>query len=403
MKDPGNHLLGVGGGQTGSSSPCEPDEAHHASAPRPFAPVGVIPLGSARRALVDVVDARGVEAGLLELEAVGGADVEVGTAARPGSEEGLAGGAEGRPQLVADLVAAGADAGAERRLQIGRMGAALDERERGAAGHAGRRSSPARVGRGHAAKARIDEEDGETVRRLDAEEEPGLGSGGGIPPGISLPGRVAHGGAVDLGQEMEPAPGRERLRHTAPAVLAALPTGRSAPLLEPVHQPRDEGERGYGNGVESRVAGDHDGRHRNPGALAAEYTAGMTPETSVPEHGVVAAALEVLPLAELGRLRTDPAATPFTKGEEAYARSKSDPERRLLARLAAKRAACRLLGPGIELHDVEVVREGFGAPRLRLAPRALERLRELGAERVLVSLTHERAYAAASVLLLRAG
>jgi holo-[acyl-carrier protein] synthase len=120
------------------------------------------------------------------------------------------------------------------------------------------------------------------------------------------------------------------------------------------------------------------------------------------EHGVVSSAVEVLALADLGPARAD-GARPFTEAEEDYARSKRDPERRLLARLAAKRAACRLLGEGVGPQDVEVVRARYGAPALRLSPRAEARLKALGAERVLVSLTHERAHAAAAVLLLRAG
>jgi holo-[acyl-carrier protein] synthase len=121
-----------------------------------------------------------------------------------------------------------------------------------------------------------------------------------------------------------------------------------------------------------------------------------------PDEGVVASAVEVLPIEEAeGLLR--PGADPdvFTAGERAYAGAKSDPARRLAARLAAKRAACRLLGPGIELADVEVVRGAGGPPALRLSSRAERRLAELGAKRALISLTHERTHAAAAVLLLR--
>ena len=92
---------------------------------------------------------------------------------------------------------------------------------------------------------------------------------------------------------------------------------------------------------------------------------------------------------------------PFSAGEVAYARAKSDPARRLAARLAAKRATAQALGDGIEPGDTEVQRGSYGPPRLRLSARAGERLRALGAARALVSLTHERAHAAASVLLVR--
>ena len=121
-----------------------------------------------------------------------------------------------------------------------------------------------------------------------------------------------------------------------------------------------------------------------------------------PDHGVIASALEVLPIEEAeALLRQGAAESVFTPSERAYASGKADPARRLAARLAAKRAACRLLGEGIGPADVEVVRGAGGPPRLRLSPRARRRLAERGAKRILLSLTHERTHAAAAVLLLR--
>ena len=120
------------------------------------------------------------------------------------------------------------------------------------------------------------------------------------------------------------------------------------------------------------------------------------------QDGVVAAALEVVLIAEVKPLldRAEANASPFSPEELTYARAKRDPERRLAARLAAKRAAAGLLGRGFDLGDAEVRRGSVGPPRLVLSPRARRRLAELGAERVLVSLTHGREYAAAAVLFL---
>ena len=50
--------------------------------------------------------------------------------------------------------------------------------------------------------------------------------------------------------------------------------------------------------------------------------------------------------------------------------AKSDPERRLAARLAAKQAAVAALGGGLDLRDVEVVRGRGGPPRIELSPAA---------------------------------
>jgi holo-[acyl-carrier protein] synthase len=125
------------------------------------------------------------------------------------------------------------------------------------------------------------------------------------------------------------------------------------------------------------------------------------------EDGVVASVLEIVEVAEAARLlaREAPSGServpPFSAQELAYARSKSDPERRLAARLAAKRAAARALGGEVEPEDVEVRRGRYGPPALHLSPRAVLQLRTRGASRALVSLTHERLHAAARVLLLR--
>jgi holo-[acyl-carrier-protein] synthase len=121
------------------------------------------------------------------------------------------------------------------------------------------------------------------------------------------------------------------------------------------------------------------------------------------EEGVVASALELVEVEEAARLLAAGASGVFSAAELAYARARVDPERRLAARLAAKRAACRLLGAGTSAHDVAVAREGHGPPTLRLSPAARARLHALGADRTLVSLTHERRHAAALVVLAREG
>jgi phosphopantetheinyl transferase (holo-ACP synthase) len=119
-----------------------------------------------------------------------------------------------------------------------------------------------------------------------------------------------------------------------------------------------------------------------------------------PAEGVLARALVVLGIAEAERLLVEGTPGVFTSGELAYARSKSDPERRLAARLAAKRAVREMLGEDLALDEVDVVGRPGGPPTLRLSPRADARLRRRGGERLLLSLTHERRHAAAVVLLL---
>jgi holo-[acyl-carrier protein] synthase len=120
-----------------------------------------------------------------------------------------------------------------------------------------------------------------------------------------------------------------------------------------------------------------------------------------PAEGVVARALVVLEIEEVERLLAAGGRGPFTDAELAYARSKSDPLRRLAARLAAKRAAREILD--VPEEDVEVVAGRGGPPTLRLSGPAAARARARGGGRLLLSLTHERRHAAAVVLLLTAG
>ncbi len=90
--------------------------------------------------------------------------------------------------------------------------------------------------------------------------------------------------------------------------------------------------------------------------------------------------------------------TLWSEAERTYARSKSDPSRRLAARLAAKRAVARLLG--VALEEVEVLPARGSPPRLGLSEDAEHALRRRGASHTLLSLTHGRTHAAAAVLLL---
>jgi holo-[acyl-carrier protein] synthase len=119
------------------------------------------------------------------------------------------------------------------------------------------------------------------------------------------------------------------------------------------------------------------------------------------DDGVVASGVEIVAIEEAEALLAAGEDAVFSPGELAFARARSDPARRLAARLAAKRAAVRLLGGGALPREVEIVRGDYGPPRLVLDGHARERLAALGASHALVSLTHERRHAAALVLLLR--
>jgi holo-[acyl-carrier protein] synthase len=92
----------------------------------------------------------------------------------------------------------------------------------------------------------------------------------------------------------------------------------------------------------------------------------------------------------------------FTEGEVAYCGQTADPAIHYAARFAAKESAFKALGTGwaagVKWKDVEVERLASGKPELRLHGTALEKARELGAARFLVSLTHDRLMSCAVVV-----
>jgi holo-[acyl-carrier protein] synthase len=93
----------------------------------------------------------------------------------------------------------------------------------------------------------------------------------------------------------------------------------------------------------------------------------------------------------------------FTDSEAAYCESRASRPSSYAARFAAKEAAMKALGTGwsdgVRWRDIEVVRKEKGAPTLQLHGRALERMREIGARRAHLSLTHSRDLAMAQVIL----
>lgn len=79
------------------------------------------------------------------------------------------------------------------------------------------------------------------------------------------------------------------------------------------------------------------------------------------------------------------------------------PAARLAGRFAAKEAAVKALGTGfsegIGLHDVEILTDAGGRPRLCLSGQAGVRRQRIGAHSLHVSISHERHYAVAVVIL----
>lgn len=94
----------------------------------------------------------------------------------------------------------------------------------------------------------------------------------------------------------------------------------------------------------------------------------------------------------------------LTTEEERYCTAKAHPAQHVAARIAAKEAAFKALardreGLRIGWTELELVRDADGRPRLRLHGRARDAAERFGVTAIHVSITHERAHAAAVVVL----
>lgn len=92
----------------------------------------------------------------------------------------------------------------------------------------------------------------------------------------------------------------------------------------------------------------------------------------------------------------------FTKAEQDECGGDARRSSRFAARFAAKEAGLKALGTGlsdgIQWTDVSIVNDAKGAPKLVLAGKALEVANALGVTGCIVSLSHTKAHAIASVI-----
>ena len=93
----------------------------------------------------------------------------------------------------------------------------------------------------------------------------------------------------------------------------------------------------------------------------------------------------------------------FLPDEQSYCRTQARPWENFAARFAAKEAAFKALGAGLQQglrwHDVEVVRNPDGPVRLRLHGRAARLAAEQGVTASHLSLSHSSEFAVATVIL----
>lgn len=94
----------------------------------------------------------------------------------------------------------------------------------------------------------------------------------------------------------------------------------------------------------------------------------------------------------------------FTTAEREYCESRKTPAMHYAARFAAKEAVSKALGTGIGgnagLHDLEILHDAAGAPKLHLKGAAEVFTKDHGITDIQISLTHARDYAAANAIAI---
>jgi len=104
---------------------------------------------------------------------------------------------------------------------------------------------------------------------------------------------------------------------------------------------------------------------------------------------------------DIGRFEEALARTPTLVERVFTERERERPLASLAARFAAKEALAKALGAptGMAWHDAEVVNDASGDPQFEIRGSVLTRARDLGAETVHVSLSHDAGIASAFVIL----
>jgi holo-[acyl-carrier protein] synthase len=94
----------------------------------------------------------------------------------------------------------------------------------------------------------------------------------------------------------------------------------------------------------------------------------------------------------------------FTDNELEYSNEKTSSYQHLAARFAAKEAVLKALGSGLtsrmEWRDIEVWNEKSGKPNVRLSGEVERISQSKGVSNIIISMSHTRTYAVASVVLV---
>jgi holo-[acyl-carrier protein] synthase len=118
---------------------------------------------------------------------------------------------------------------------------------------------------------------------------------------------------------------------------------------------------------------------------------------------IVGIGTDIVRIERIRKLRPAAVARLLTPAEREYCLRHADPAERIGGRFAAKEAALKALGTGlahgISWHEIEVLPDAEGAPKIFLTGKAAERQQIAGATHCHVSISHDAGHAIAFVLL----
>ncbi|MFW5749745.1 MAG: holo-ACP synthase [Halanaerobium sp.] len=92
----------------------------------------------------------------------------------------------------------------------------------------------------------------------------------------------------------------------------------------------------------------------------------------------------------------------YTEAEIEYCQQKKNSAPSFAARFAAKEAVLKALGTGMRNNswqDIEILNNNLGKPEVKLVGSTADRAEELGVSSIFISISHERDYSIAQIIM----
>lgn len=118
---------------------------------------------------------------------------------------------------------------------------------------------------------------------------------------------------------------------------------------------------------------------------------------------IVGVGTDIVEVGRIRKLRPAAVARLLTPAEERYCRGHADAEARIAGRFAAKEALLKAMGTGLgrgtSWRHIEILPDAQGTPRAAFSGTTARKLRECGATRCHLSISHQADYAVAFAVL----